>query len=91
MKKLIVLAGILSLAAGLAEARVTPITDWSDSMNERVNIPNKDATACAEACPGYDLTITYCYTLGDVLENCEVEGCSYFHRCVSNQTQQPQQ
>lgn len=91
MKNLIILAGVLNLAAGLVEARVTPITDWNNAMSERVNIPNKSASVCAEACPGYDYTVTYCYTLGDVLENCEVEGCSYFHRCVSNQAQQPQQ
>ena len=85
MNKLLILAAILSFDIGTAAAKVTAITDWSDTMGSRTNTPKEDSITCAEKCPGYDVTTTYCYTMGETLESCPEKGCSYYHRCVPNQ------
>ncbi len=85
MKKLLILTSVLLLGIGSAAARVTPITDWSDTMSDRTFDPKKDSVTCAEKCPGYDLTVTYCYTTGETLESCPEKGCGYYHRCVPAQ------
>ncbi len=82
MKKLLLLIALSMIAIHSAVARVTPITDWSDSMAERTNTLEPDTISCAEKCPGYDLTVTYCYNYGEELESCPEEGCGYYHRCV---------
>ena len=82
MKRLLILASILFLGSSAASARVTSITDWSDTMSDRTNAPKENSVTCAEKCPGYDLTVTYCYTMGETLESCPEKGCGYYHRCV---------
>lgn len=82
MKKLLVFFALFMLSIGSVSARVTSITDWSDSMADRVNTVKPDTISCAEKCPGYDLTTTYCYNYGEELESCPEDGCGYYHRCV---------
>lgn len=82
MKKLLVLTLLSIIAIHSASAKVTPITDWSDPMSERTNTLESDTISCAEKCPGYDLTTTYCYNYGEELESCPEDGCGYYHRCV---------
>lgn len=82
MKKLLVFFTLFMLSIGSVSARVTSITDWSDSMADRVNTVKPDTISCAEKCPGYDLTTTYCYNYGEELESCPEDGCGYYHRCV---------
>ncbi len=82
MNKILILAVSLFFNISLAAARVTPITDWADPTTERI-IPVKPQTiSCAEKCPGYDITITYCLNQGEELESCPEKGCGYYHRCI---------
>ncbi len=82
MKKFSILLALFVFCTNTASAKVTAITDWSDSMADRVNTLEPDTVSCAEKCPGYDVTVTYCYNYGEELESCPEDGCGYYHRCV---------
>lgn len=82
MNKILILSTLVFFNISFANARVTPITDWSDPTAERVIPVNTKTISCAEKCPGYDITITYCHNQGEELESCPEKGCGYYHRCV---------
>lgn len=84
MKKLLALVILFTLCCASVSARVRPITEWSDpTAGGRVDSFDDEKISCAEKCPGYDLTTTYCYNYGEKLESCPEEGCGYYHRCAS--------
>ena len=84
MKKIYFLALAIFLAVSSASARVKSITDWENKLDRRVNNPNEQIS-CEEKCPGYDITTTICYAIGDTLESCPEEGCGYYYRCTPQQ------
>lgn len=84
MKKFYFLILALLLTMNSAFAKVRSITDWENKLDSRVNLPNKQIS-CEEKCPGYDITTTMCYTMGETLESCPEEGCGYYYRCTAQQ------
>ncbi len=76
--KIMLFAGALMFSAA-AHAKVQHITDWDGKLpgeGERIQ------TTCSVLCADYDLTTLICPE-GEVLKDCEVEGCTYYHKCVS--------
>ena len=72
------------ICATSALAKLHSITVWSDKFDQRVNPPDEQIS-CEEKCPGYDITTTTSYVMGDTLESCPEEECGYYHRCVPQQ------
>lgn len=83
MKKFLILIILFTLCTVSASARVRSITEWNDpTAGGRIESFEDEQISCAEKCPGYDITTTYCYNYGEELESCPEDGCGYYHRCV---------
>ncbi len=82
MKLRLTAAVLAFLAAGVAQAKVTNIADYKDTLSART-VEEPAETTCSEACGGYDLTTLICPE-GQVLTDCPVEGCSYYHKCETD-------
>lgn len=82
MKKILTIAVCLFLAASVVQAKVTNIADYKDTLSART-VEEPTTTTCSEACSGYDLTTLICPE-GQVLGDCPADGCSYYHRCESD-------
>lgn len=82
--KFTLIAGAVILAAGIAQAKVKPIVEWTGELPRQSQEEDEDVlvTSCSQACEGYDLTTLICPE-GQKLENCPEDGCSYYHRCVN--------
>lgn len=81
-KTLTLALGIAAIAA-VAQARVISIQDWDGSHTSRTTSGESEVVRCAEACPGYSLSITACKTEENmILEACPVKGCRYYYRCT---------
>ncbi len=83
MNKFLFLVPLLVVSAVPASARVTPITDWSDPTTDEAVSISDETISCAEKCPGYNITVTYCHSQNEELESCPEKGCGYYHRCIS--------
>ncbi|MBS4773999.1 MAG: hypothetical protein KHX55_06975 [Proteobacteria bacterium] len=80
--KILVLAACAAAIAAGAEARVISIQDWDGSHTSRSTSGESEVVRCAEACPGYSISVTACNAEENmVLEACPVKGCRYYYRC----------
>lgn len=72
------------LLATSAFARIRPITEWNNKLDDRVSIMNVQIY-CKEKCPGYSITTTTCNNKEEILEGCPEPRCNYYYRCVQQQ------
>lgn len=78
MKKLFYLISAVVLASSSANAGVRSIVDWDGGMADLEKTVQEGY--CAKECEGYDISIVRCGE-GEVLVDCPVKTCEYFHRC----------
>lgn len=61
-----------------AQAGVRSIVDWDGGMADLEK--SVQDSYCAKECEGYDIMTVQCEP-GEVLVDCPVKTCEYFHRC----------
>lgn len=85
--KIFILSLAIFLSSFAVNAKVVSIADWEPTLplqsKDANNSTSQDDTTCAQLCQGYDITTTTC-SEGKHLEDCQAEGCSYYHRCASD-------
>ena len=86
MKKIAVVAGILILSCGVAQARVRSIVEWDGGENPykpgTISVTGeKIESKCSTSCKGYSLTITTCPENQKIV-HCDVAGCGYYNKCI---------
>ena len=85
--KIFILSLAIFLSSFEASAKVVSIADWEPALplqsKDANNSASQEDTTCAQVCQGYDITTTTCPE-GKHLEDCQVDGCSYYHRCASD-------
>lgn len=86
MRKIAVVAGIIMLSCGVAQAKVRSIIDWDGGENPykpgNISVTGeKLESKCSTACNGYSLTITTC-SANQKLVHCETAGCGYYNKCI---------
>lgn len=81
--KVLILALFGAVIAVAAQARVISIQDWDGSHTSRSTSGESEVIRCAEACPGYSVSVTACNVEENmILEACPVKGCRYYYRCT---------
>lgn len=82
-KNILTLAFCIAAIAAGAQARIISIQDWDGSHTARTTSGESEVIRCAEACPGYSISITACNVEENmILEACPVKGCRYYYRCT---------
>ena len=86
MKKIAVVAGIIMLSSGIAQAKVRSIVEWDGGENPykpgNISVTGeKIESKCSTACKGYSLTVTTC-SEHQKLVHCETAGCGYYNKCI---------
>ena len=61
MKFICILLGTIVFAVS-AQARIISIQDWDGSRTSRSTQNESEVVRCAQACPGYSISITSCKT-----------------------------
>ena len=81
MKILITLFALLFIST--AQAKVTHIADWEDTLDYADGSTSEDENVdCSQDCRGYSLYTDTC-TDEEYVTSCTTYGCSDYKKCVS--------
>ena len=86
MRKLFYFVSAIVLASSSANAGVRSIVDWDGGMADLEK--SVQESRCARECAGYEITTVQCGA-GEVLVDCPVVACEYFHRCETGDGLEP--